>query len=78
MTSNDEMKLCVTLEALRWRITKTGNKSTRNEILYSYQIFDLLGCNNNEDIILQLLNKSRKVLQYTIYLINAMASEVVG
>jgi len=38
----------------------------------------LLGCNSSEEVVLHLLNKSRKVLQYTVYLINAMASEVVG
>ena len=79
LTSRDELSICICLEALRWRISKTPGKHAKGEILHTYTHFDILGCNGTcEDIILHLLNLSRRVMVYTVFLINAMASEVVG
>lgn len=41
-----------------------------------YDILSLLG--EDQDILMNLLNKSRKVLAYTVFLINTMATEPTG
>jgi hypothetical protein len=55
-------------------------------VIYSYQHYDLLGCQvqpssedeQNRCIISELLNGPRKVLEYTMTFVNALASECLG
>ncbi len=56
-------------------------------VIYSYQHFDLLGCqvqqrsiedDSEKCIISELLNGPRKVLEYTMTFVNALASECLG
>jgi hypothetical protein len=79
LESDDELKICATLQALRWRISKTRNYSQRAEVLHTYWHYDILGTlEEGPDLLINLLNKSRRVLAYTVFLINTMASEPVG
>ncbi|CAI2383621.1 unnamed protein product [Moneuplotes crassus] len=77
--AEDEVRVCATLQALRWRISKCRTTSQRNEILHSYWFYDVLGIlGDGPDILMSLLNKSRRVLAYTVFLINTMASLPAG
>jgi hypothetical protein len=49
MTSNDELKICATLQALRWRLTKGKRKSLVKKIIFLYMNYDLLGCSSKEN-----------------------------
>ena len=51
---------CALLQALRWRITRTRHAQIRREVVTSFSVYDVLGCNergegamnglmNNED-----------------------------
>ena len=42
--SAEEIKVCATLQALRWRLTKTKRKQLVKFVIHSYQNYDLLGC----------------------------------
>jgi len=77
--SEDELKICATLQALRWRISKTHTNFQRNEVLHTYWFYDILGIlNEDQSLLMNLLNKSRRILAYTVFLINTMASVPVG
>jgi len=43
---------CAILQALRWRITRSKN-SQRREVIMNYAINDILGCNGEENAIIQ-------------------------
>lgn len=77
---DEEIKVSATLQALRWRLTKTKRKQAVKLVIYSYQHFDLLGCapDARPQIINQLLRGPRKVLEYTMTFVNALASECLG
>jgi hypothetical protein len=49
MTSNDELKICATLQALRWRLTKGKRKSLVKKIIFLYMHYDLLGCSSKDN-----------------------------
>lgn len=84
INSKEEIKVCATLQALRWRLTKTKRKQLVKLVIHSYQHYDLLSCTNgakdgsNPVIIDMLLEGSRKVLEYTMTFVNALASECLG
>lgn len=79
LESDDDLKVCATLQALRWRVSKTRSYSQRAEVLHTYWHYDILGIlGDGPDILIHLLNKSRRILAYTVFLINTMASEPVG
>jgi len=44
LNSDEEIKVCATLQALRWRLTKTKRKQIVRQIIYTYMHYDLLGC----------------------------------
>ncbi len=48
MNSNEELKICATLQALRWRLTKAKRKSLVKQVIYLYMNYDMLGCFNTE------------------------------
>ena len=79
LESDDELKICAILQALRWRISKSRSYSMRAEVLHTYMHYDILGLmEKGPDILINLLNKSRRVLAYTVFLINTMATEPTG
>ena len=79
LESSDELKICATLQALRWRISKSRSYSQRAEVLHTYQYYDIFGIfDKDTDLLIHLLNKSRRVLAYTVFLINVMAGEPIG
>jgi hypothetical protein len=41
---DEEIKVCATLQALRWRLTKTKRKQAVKLVIFSYQHYDLLEC----------------------------------
>ena len=43
VNSTEEIKVCATLQALRWRLTKTKRKQLVKFVIHAYQHFDLLG-----------------------------------
>lgn len=43
LTSTDEISLCATLQALRWRVTRVST-SLKRQTLHSYSHFDILDC----------------------------------
>jgi hypothetical protein len=86
--SNEEIRVCATLQALRWRLTKTKRKQLVKLVIHAYQHYDLLDCKKAaraavEDdpasiLIEGLLTGPRKVLEYTMTFVNALASECLG
>lgn len=79
------------MQALRWRLTKTKRKQLVKLVIYAYQNYDLLDCKkaaanaanenaeqNSSLVIEGLLNGPRKVLEYTMTFVNALASECLG
>ena len=48
MNSNEELKICATLQALRWRLTKAKRKTLVKQVIYMYMHYDLLGCISND------------------------------
>lgn len=79
LEGKDELKICSTLQALRWRISKARSYSRRTEVLHTYMHYDILGIlDSDASLLIHLLNVSRKVLAYTVFLINVMAGEPIG
>ena len=44
MNSSEELKICATLQALRWRLTKAKRKSLVKQVIHLYMNYDILGC----------------------------------
>lgn len=42
--SVEDIKVCATLQALRWRLNKTKRKQLVKLVIHAYQNFDLLDC----------------------------------
>jgi hypothetical protein len=85
MNSNEELKICATLQALRWRLTKAKRKSLVKQVIHLYMNYDLLGClpvdksiDQGHKILDRLLLSSKRVLEYSMTFINALASECLG
>ena len=98
--ASEEIKVCATLQALRWRLTKTRRKQLVKVVIHSYALYDLLDAkqaaleSKEEDkdkdddgsaeqpkgtiLISKLLGGTRKVLEYTMTFVNALASECLG
>ena len=84
LKSDETVNVCATLQAFRWRLTKTRRKRTLKQVIYSYMHYDLLDCTDkasqNEDKIIDklLLQGDRRVLEYTMTFINALGNECLG
>jgi hypothetical protein len=85
LNSDETVKVCATLQAFRWRLTKTRRKRTLKQVIYTYMHYDLLDCNDKlnaksqSKIIDKLLTKGdRRVLEYTMTFINALGNECLG
>lgn len=87
--SVEDIKVCATLQALRWRLNKTKRKQLVKLVIHAYQNFDLLDCKkaalaakSDQEVgailIDGLLSGPRKVLEYTMTFVNALASECLG
>jgi hypothetical protein len=46
LESNETVQVCATLQAFRWRLTKTRRKRTLKQVIYTYMHYDLLDCND--------------------------------
>jgi len=44
MGATEEIKVCATLQALRWRLTKTKRKQLVKLVIHAYAQYDLLDC----------------------------------
>lgn len=79
----NEIQICATLQALRWRLTRVG-AAMRKQIMLSYIHYDLLESGEilseqNTTVFETLFFcDSLKVREYLIALINSMASEYLG
>jgi len=71
--------ICAVLQALKWRITKTRKAYTRRLVVISYVAFDLVGCKEDQMRLQEaLLLKEQRVQEFSLRLINAMASDFYG
>lgn len=79
----NEVQICATLQALRWRLTRVGS-SMRKQILLSFIHYDLLESGeilseNNKTVFETLyFSDSPKIREYLVAFINSMASEYLG
>ena len=79
LTSSDELKTCAVLQALKWRITRNRKRSGRLVVMTEYVNEDLLGCSSNGYILERLLeHSSKKVVEYSISLLDELVAENVG
>lgn len=78
--SQEEAKVCVTLQALRWRINKSRAGNQRKHVLFAFNEYDILGCTNsaNDQNLLSLLSSSQNIVLYTISLIDSLVNENIG
>ncbi|EAR84160.2 hypothetical protein TTHERM_00723450 (macronuclear) [Tetrahymena thermophila SB210] len=76
----DPILCCAVLQALRWRVSKARGAYVRREIVVTYATFNLIGCDNPEDQILQkaLFQKDQRIQEFALRLVNAMASDFYG
>lgn len=78
--AQDEAKVCITLQALRWRINKSRPGNQRKHVLFAFSEYDMLGCkaDENEPNLLSLLKSSPNIILYTIMLIDSLVNENIG
>jgi len=78
--SQEEAKVCITIQALRWRINKSRPGDQRRHVLFAFSEYDILGCNNqeNDQNLLSLLNSSSNIMLYTISLIDSLVNDSIG
>lgn len=78
------MKICATIQALRWRVTKQPKKRLLKMVIYSYMHYDLLDCDiksqrKPQRVLDHLLaSNERPVVEYTITFLNALVNERIG
>ena len=77
-----ETEVCATLQALSWRITKVNSK-IRRQNLHSYYHFDVLEVKRADSLtsVFHLLlseGNSIRVREFSVILINSLASEYLG
>lgn len=74
----NESQLCALLQALRWRLTQTDTE-TSTLVLDSYIRFNVLSTSKPHDFLLdRLLTSTRRIKEYSISLINAIAHKKQG
>ena len=79
--NSSEIKVCATLQALRWRVTKSQSKIVTKQMIYLYMDHDILDCSKQKGeggVLETLLGRGRRVLEYTMTLMNSLASECLG
>lgn len=77
--SQEEAKVCITLQALRNRINRSRHDHQRKHII-CFSEYDILGCKNevNDQNLLSLLKSSEKIIHFTIALIDTLVNENIG
>lgn len=82
LTNLPERKKGFLLQALRWRLTRSGGDEFRNSTMRAYIGNDLLGCafpGEYQDMLIEFLQSSSAVVcQYFARLLNTMASMSAG
>ena len=80
LTSNDDLKVCAILQALKWRMTHSRHGEARKEVVRSYVEKDLLGLKDPHITLIKSLitRKNKKVTDYVVCLTNVIASEGLG
>lgn len=74
----DEVALCALLQALRWRLTRSQTV-LRKEVLAAYIKYNILCTSKPHDTLLdKLLSSSKRIKEYTVRLLNVIASECSG
>jgi hypothetical protein len=55
LNSDENVKISATLQALRWRLTKTRKKKTLRQVILTYMHFDILDCSNKQPGVIDKL-----------------------
>ena len=85
MNSQEEISVCATLQALRWRVTRVTTHLKR-QTLHAFSHFDILDCVElSGDIQLDktvfdvlYFNPSIRVREFMMSFLNALSSEYLG
>ena len=81
LIEDSELNVCLLLQALRWRVTKTVSAYGRREIIMGYTINDVLGLKSpNSSILKRLLGHSTSdtLKEQTLRFINTIESDYYG
>lgn len=73
----NERRQLVLLQSLRWRLTRAESVEHRQKYLNSYIVGDLLNCRSEKipnDLIDLIMSPNDNVRQYTVRLVNTLAS----
>jgi hypothetical protein len=85
-SSKDETKACALLQALKLRLLKTQKGKSRKQMMQWFITYDILGCSNIKDDLLEKLlkhpskkflffaYKTHRVVEYCLVLLNIMAA----
>jgi ketosteroid isomerase-like protein len=74
----DEHQLCLLLQALRWRLTRSQSLLKR-EMLSAYVKFNILCTSKPHDQLLdRLFSSTKRIKDYTVRFLNVIASECAG
>lgn len=58
MTTQETVKICATLQAFRWRLTKTRRKKTLRQVILTYMHYDILDCGDKfKDKSIKIIDK---------------------
>ena len=58
MTTQETVKICATLQAFRWRLTKTRRKKTLRQVIITYMHYDILDCGDKfKDKSIKIIDK---------------------
>jgi hypothetical protein len=85
VTSKDEITVCATLQALRWRVTRVSTHLKR-QTLHAFSHFDILDCVElagaiqMEKTVFDMLyfSDSLRIREFTMSFLNALSSEYLG
>jgi len=77
-TLQDEQQLCLLLQALRWRLTRS-QALLKREMLSTYVKFNILCTSKPHDQLLdRLFGSTRRIKDFTVRFLNVIASECAG
>lgn len=86
LNSTDEVTICATLQALRWRVTRVS-VATKRQTLHTFSFYDILDCSQPPEGIAQpekrvldflYFNESNRVREFMMSFLNALSSEFLG
>lgn len=76
--SQEEPKVCASLHALRARILKSRPGLQRKQVLFAYIHYNILGCDQEKNNLIDLFNSSQKIVEYTMMLVETLVTESIG